>query len=101
MLPDSLYAKQNYPTLGLRCLPPALGFSLIGKASAVSRLHCDPEGASSVVRIESGAKLWAVMVEGPPNDNRDESSVLANAYNFRNWSKARWDVAFLEAGDTM
>lgn len=70
---------------------PFLAFSLYGMASSFSRNHIDPEGCASVIKVESGAKLWAV-----------QCGVMKNApEEHKNWAEANWDVAFLQAGDTM
>jgi hypothetical protein len=99
---DAQCADQNYKLQGLSCAGPPLTFSLFGKGSAVSRIHIDSEGACTYVKIESGSKLWFIMVKSAPSEpGSDEIAELGSPHNFCHWYKAKWDVAFLEPGDIM
>jgi hypothetical protein len=79
------------------CEPASISFALYGKNSAFSRLHCDPEGFSSAIKLVSGCKIWAVMISG----TEAEDGPVACLDNWRNWYKCKWDVTVLSKEDTM
>ena len=74
-----------------------LSFALYSKVGAITRIHCDPDGLTTAVKIASGCKLWAVMVKG----SEEEGYPTASRDNLRNWMKAKWEVAVLSEGDIM
>lgn len=78
---------------GFKCETPDSSFSLYGKASCVSRNHCDAAGFVTVVRIESGSKLWAVSTQ--------VGATYEEAGKHKDWARRTWDAAYLEAGDSM
>jgi hypothetical protein len=66
-------------------------FTLRALPSAVSRIHMDSEGASSLVKVLSGIKLWAVMILDAPGTMTD----------WKEWASRDWDVAVLKPGDAV
>jgi len=89
-----LKAKDYTKDLGFKAERPNLGFCLFAKGSSFSRLHIDGDGVATAVQVESGAKFWAVLCHS-------EHPSLSSIENVKGWAKARWDVAYLEAGDQM
>lgn len=73
---------------------PKLAFGLRGKESALSRLHCDPDGLLSVIQLLSGKKIWIIQVT-------TENVPPLTLENLKRWGSKYWEVIFLEEGDTM
>ena len=74
-----------------------MSFALFGTNGAVSRVHCDPEGVASVIRIESGCKIWAMMLQ----ESECDPDPSASLDNLKDWANRRWAVSLVMSGDVV
>jgi hypothetical protein len=82
---------------------PGTAYALLGQTRVKSRVHSDPEGAGTVIRVLRGQKNWYVLVNSHLGDKNcslyDDLELYVD--NMQNWSEKYWDMGELSVGDTL